>query len=214
MIDKTTRRASLVLLLLAMGCSDDADAGPGMINTFSEGDVFVDTTLEETNDSWLTSIDTFRVFYSKIAVDDVVVFEDDALPVANLALISSTDIPSGDYNTLFVEVENIEIIGTASKDDQTISFDFTVPGVNYTCDYDQYVKGNQESGEAGGVILFWEISKIFGSESREFQSFADSDSNMDGVLSDTELAELTGEVSSRLTSALLADETRCVSSAE
>lgn len=199
-MSRTTHRIGLaVLVLLAAACeSDDSNDGVGTLEISAYGEPFIEQGIpvEAMSDGWAVEFTSFEVDVSAVSFggETLAAVEPVELALATGSegqVIGALSLGPGTYLDGSYELSEMRVVGTATKEDQSIRFAwvFDTAQVYSNCEANPTVV---ESGVESFEITIHADHLFFDSLVSEdpvmgFQAFADADADADGTLTRAEL---------------------------
>lgn len=213
----TTRRARVLPQLvlttlvaaapLSLAACDDGDADDGgTLRVTIYGEPFIEEGIpaEEMVDGWAVTFDSFEVVVSQVDADGTRIDGDSAWELAMNTdgagqVYGSAELSAGSVEYLGYTLGDVHVVGSAVKDGQTISFDWSIPGdTRYSsCETGQDLSPDAEATSQITVHadhLFYD-DLVSEEPNVAFQIIADADTDADGIVTQAELesVDITGE---------------------
>ncbi len=197
------KRALLATILLA-ACGSDDDGATGTITASVYGEEFIEEGIpsEVFADGWAVSFTTFEVNVGKFAAkagEGSPEVTDPALHTVDLAEatagagteLAMIEAPAGLYDHFGYAIEGIHVVGAATNEGITKTFDWTfTTKLGYAhCEMNNQISGNNVDMQATvhADHLFYDSATSEEPEVR-FQLIADADMNGDNAITLEELA--------------------------
>ncbi|MEM9864739.1 MAG: hypothetical protein AAF938_24265 [Myxococcota bacterium] len=181
-------------LITALGCGDSNGEGTLAVSAYGESFIEDGIPSDEMDDGWAIAFDSFMVTLNadiggeNFAGTNLVLHESTAGAGAPLG---SAVLPSGTYDDVTFQIDALNVMGSATKDGRTITFDWTfdTPQRYVSCEESAVVPedgiGNFEITIHGDHLFF--DSLVSDEPGLLFEPLAAADTNADDVLTRAEL---------------------------
>lgn len=202
-----TVAAPLALGLGLLACDDGSDTeGEGTLRVTIYGEPFIEEGIpaEEVVDGWAVDFSSFEVDVSEVAADGTAVSGAETWQLAMNTggegqLFGSATVPAGTVETLDYRITRAHVVGTATRDTDTLTFDWTFDtDTRYVgCETEQALaKGGEATSEMtihADHLLYDDL--VSGDPELRFDIIAGADADGDGEVTQAELAavDITGE---------------------